>query len=107
MRVLGSGQSTKTDPNDARSVAVAALHAPSLALVRPADHVTVCRLLAKHHSDVARWRTKLCCRLHALMAELVPGSTRPDGRTVRFIAGDYREVFRAFRAFANLSSIRD
>jgi D-amino peptidase len=41
------------------------------------------------------------------MAELVPGSTRPDGRTVRFTAGDYREVFRAFRAFANLSSIRD
>ena len=46
VRVLGCGQSTKTDPNDARSVAVAALHAPSLAAVRPADHVTVCRLLA-------------------------------------------------------------
>ena len=73
VRVLGTGQSTKTDPNDARSVAVAALHAPSLAVVRPADHVTVCRLLAKHHTDVARWRTKLCCRLHALVAELVPG----------------------------------
>jgi transposase len=73
VRVLGTGQSTKSDPNDARSVAVAALHAPSLAVVRPADHVTVCRLLAKHHTDVARWRTKLCCRLHALVAELVPG----------------------------------
>ena len=73
VRVLGSGQSTKTDPNDARSVAVAALHAPSLARVRPADHVTVCRLLAKRHTDVACWRTKQCCRLHALVAELVPG----------------------------------
>jgi transposase len=73
VRVLGSGQSTKTDPNDARSVAIAALHAPALALVRRADHVTVCRLLAKHHTDVARWRTKQCCRLHALVAELVPG----------------------------------
>ena len=73
VRVLGTGQSTKSDPNDARSVAVAALHAPSLAMVRPADHVTVCRLLAKHHTDVARWRTKLCCRLHALVGELVPG----------------------------------
>ena len=39
VRVLGTGQSTKTDPNDARSVAVAALRAPSLAVVRPADHV--------------------------------------------------------------------
>jgi transposase len=73
VRVLGCGQSTKTDPNDAHSVAVAALHAPSLAVVRPADHVTVCRLLAKRHTDVARWRTKLCCRLHALVGELVPG----------------------------------
>ena len=73
VRVLGTGQSTKSDPNDARSVAVAALRAPSLAPVRRADHVTVCRLLAKHHSDLARWRNKLCCRLHALLAELVPG----------------------------------
>jgi transposase len=73
VRVLGCGQSTKTDPNDARSVAVAALHAPTLAVVQPADHVTVCRLLAKRHTDTARWRTKLCCRLHALVGELVPG----------------------------------
>ena len=73
VRVLGTGQSTKTDPNDARAVAVAALHAPALAVVRRADHVTVCRLLAKRHTDVARWRTKQCCRLHALVAELVPG----------------------------------
>jgi transposase len=73
VRVLGTGQSTKTDPNDARSVAIAALRAPSLAVVRPADHVAVCRLLAKRHTDVARWRTKLCCRLHALVGDLVPG----------------------------------
>jgi hypothetical protein len=40
VRVLASGQSTKSDPNDARSVAVAALRAPSLAPVRAADHTT-------------------------------------------------------------------
>jgi transposase len=73
VRVLASGQSTKSDPNDARSVAVAALRAPSLAPVRPADHTTVCRLLVKHHGDLARWRNKLCSRLHALVGELVPG----------------------------------
>ncbi len=39
----------------------------------PADHTTVCRLLVKHHNDLARWRNKLCCRLHALVGELVPG----------------------------------
>ena len=74
----GTGQSTKTDPNDAHSVAVAALRAPSLAPVHPADHTTVCRLLVKHHNDLARWRNKLCCRLHALVAELVPGGINKE-----------------------------
>jgi D-amino peptidase len=41
------------------------------------------------------------------MAELVPGSLRPGGRTVRYVQDDYREIVRAFRAFTNLSSIRD
>ena len=41
------------------------------------------------------------------MAELLPTSTRTDGRAVRFVHTDCREVFRAFRAFSNLSSIRD
>jgi transposase len=73
VRVLNTGCSTKNDPNDAYAVAIAALRAPSLAPVRPADHTTVCRLLAKHHNDLGRWRNKLCCRLHALVGELVPG----------------------------------
>ena len=34
VRVLGSGQSTQTDRNGARSVAIAALHAPALPVVR-------------------------------------------------------------------------
>jgi transposase len=71
--VLGSGQSTKTDPNDARAVAVAALHAPTLTVVRLADHATLCRLVVRRHSDLARWRNKLCCRLHAIAAELTAG----------------------------------
>jgi hypothetical protein len=71
--VLSSGQSNKNDPNDARSVAIAAMHAPMLAAVRVEDHRTVLRLLAKHHTDLARWRNKICCRLHALVAELVAG----------------------------------
>ncbi|HEY9378931.1 MAG TPA: IS110 family transposase [Jiangellaceae bacterium] len=73
VRVLSSGQSNKNDPNDARSVAIAAMHAPMLAAVRVEDHRTVLRLLAKHHTDLARWRNKICCRLHALVAELVAG----------------------------------
>ncbi len=73
VRVLGTGRSDKNDPNDARSVAIAALRAPALTVVRAEDHVSVLRLLAKRNLDLGRWRNKVCCRLHALVAELVPG----------------------------------
>ena len=73
VRLLGSGHSGKNDPNDARSVAIAALRAPRLAAVEPADHATVLRLLAKRHLDLGRARNRTACRLHALLAELVPG----------------------------------
>jgi hypothetical protein len=89
VRVLASGQSTKSDIDDARSVAVAALHAPSLARVRAADHTMVCRLLVKDHNDLARWRNKLCCRLHALvgggcpsvMNHMIAQASMPNWRT--------------------------
>ncbi len=42
VRVLGSGKSNKNDPNDARSVAIAALRAPRLAPVRPSDPRRCC-----------------------------------------------------------------
>jgi transposase len=73
VRVLGSGRSQKNDPNDARSVAIAALRSDRLAQVRPDDHVRVLRLLAKRHRDMARLKNKHCTRLHALLLELEPG----------------------------------
>ena len=45
VRVLGSGRSDKNDPNDARSVAIAALHQPRLAPVLREDHTQVLRML--------------------------------------------------------------
>jgi transposase len=73
VRVLGTGRSNKNDPNDALSVAVAALRAPRLPSVTRADHAGVLRLLAKRNNDRGRTRNKTACRLHALLAELVPG----------------------------------
>lgn len=46
--LLGSGRSNENDPNDARSV-------------------------AKRNKDLGRTRNRTACRLHALLAELVPG----------------------------------
>jgi transposase len=73
VRVLGTGRSQKSDPNDARSIAIAALRSDQLAAVCPDDHAQVLRLLAKRHRDLGRLKNKACCRLHALLIELVPG----------------------------------
>ena len=72
-RVLASGRSNKNDPNDAFAVAIAALRAPRLVVVRPNDHVVVLRLLARRNQDLGRLRNRACNRLHALLAELSPG----------------------------------
>jgi len=73
VRVLGTGRSNKNDPNDALSVAVAALRAPRLARIGRDEHSGVLRLLAKRNTDLGRARNRTACRLHALLAELVPG----------------------------------
>ena len=73
IRVLATGRSNKNDPNDAHSIAVAALRAPALRSVEPADHGEVLRLLSKRNSDLGRQRSRVVCRLHSLFAELSPG----------------------------------
>jgi len=78
VRLLGTGKSNKNDRNDARAVAIAALRAPALAAVRPEDDATVLRLLTKAHLDAGRHRSQTCARLHALVAELIPGGIRKE-----------------------------
>ena len=73
IRVLGSGRSDKNDPNDALSVAIAALRTPALGEVVVADHSEVLRLLAKRNIDIGNHRTRVVCRLHNLLMELAPG----------------------------------
>jgi hypothetical protein len=73
VRVLGTGRSDKHDPNDALSVAIAALRTPALRLVRGADHGEVLRLLAKRNTDIGSHRTRVVCRLHNAVMELAPG----------------------------------
>jgi transposase len=52
---------------------VAAFRAPGLRNVEVADHSQVLRLLAKRNVDLGSHRTRVVCRLHALLAELAPG----------------------------------
>ncbi len=64
VRVLGSGRSDKNDPNDAPSVAVAALRAPGIAAVDATENGEVLRLLARRNNDLGRARNRTACRLH-------------------------------------------
>jgi transposase len=73
VRVLATGRSDKTDPNDALSVAIAALRAPALREVRAADHAEILRLLAKRNIDIGKQRTRVVCRLHNVLMELAAG----------------------------------
>ena len=72
IRVLATERSNKNDPNDAHSIAIAALRSPRLRSVEPADHAEVLRLLAKRNHDIGVQRIRTICRLHSLLAELAP-----------------------------------
>ena len=72
-RVLGSGRSNKTDPNDARSVALTALRHTGLREVSPVGHPEVLRLLAKRNTDIGDRRCHVVSRMHSLLVELAPG----------------------------------
>jgi transposase len=73
VRLLAAGDTNKNDPNDARSVAVAALRSPGVRQVAPDDHPAVLKVWSKRYRDLGRTRTQVVCRLHAVLCELIPG----------------------------------
>jgi transposase len=73
VRLLSTGATNKNDPNDARSVAIAALHSAIPREVTADDHAAVLKVWAKRHRDLGRARNQVACRLHAVICELLPG----------------------------------
>jgi transposase len=67
VRLLAAGDVNKNDPDDARSVAVAALRSPSVREARPDDHAAVLKVWSRRHRDLGRTRTQLVCRLHCVL----------------------------------------
>src|SRR5690349_9026589 len=90
VRLLAAGDVNKNDPNDARSVAVAALRSPGVREVRPDDHAAVLKVRAERYRDLGRNRTQVACRLHAVLCELVPG-----GVSKVITAGQAAQVLRS------------
>jgi len=90
VRLLATGDTNKNDPNDARSVAVAALRSPARRPVVADDHAAVLQVWSKRHRDLGRTRTQVACRLHAVLCELVPG-----GVAKRITAGQAAQILAA------------
>src|SRR5688572_23583768 len=75
-RVFATGQGRKTDPVDARSVAVVALRTDGLRQVVVDDTTVALRLLVDRRELLGRTRTETVSRLHHLLLELVPGGAK-------------------------------
>jgi transposase len=73
VRLLQAGDTSKNDPNDALSVAVAALRSKAPRPVLAEDHAVVLKVWSKRHRDLSRARNQAACRLHAVLCDLVPG----------------------------------
>jgi transposase len=72
VRLLASAASSKSDPHDARSVAIVALRS-ALPPVTAEDHVAVMKVWIRRRRHLSRLRTKVANQLHAVLCELVPG----------------------------------
>ena len=73
VRLLATGNINKNDPDDARSVAVAALRSADVREARRDDHAAVLKVWSKRYRDLGRARTQVACRLHQVLCELIPG----------------------------------
>lgn len=73
VRVLSTGGGRKTDPDDARAVALTALYHHGLHQVHRENQSTILRLLSERRDDLTRERTRVLNRLHQLLRELIPG----------------------------------
>ena len=95
VRLLAAGDTNKNDPNDARSVAIAALRSPARRQVAPDDHAAVLKVWSKRHRDRGRSRTQVVCRLYAVLCELVAGGVAKEITAARLPGFSNRSLRRA------------
>jgi hypothetical protein len=81
VRVFATGNGRKTDPVDAHSVALAALHAPNLVRVQVDPELVVMGMLVDRRDELGRARTQTVNRLHRLLLAEAAGAPadRPPG----------------------------
>jgi len=101
VRLLNTGAVNKNDPNDARSVAIAALRGRGLGEVTAEDDTMVLRVWSRRYRDLASLRTQVVCRLHAVLCDLVPG-----GFSKQITAGQAIEVLAGITAHGPIAQAR-
>jgi transposase len=101
VRLLATGDISKNDPNDARSVAVAALRSADVREAQRDDHAAVLKVWSKRHRDLGRTRTQVACRLHAVLCELVPG-----GMAKEITAGQAAQILASIRPSGAVEAAR-
>src|SRR4051794_37962958 len=73
VRAMSTGHGRKTDPTDARAVAIVGLRNADLTQVVVDDETVALRLLSERRRDLVRARTQTVNRLHQVLMELIPG----------------------------------
>ncbi len=81
VRAMTTGHGRKTDPTDARAVAIVGLRNTALTQVVADDETVALRLLSERRRDLVRSRTQAVNRLHQLLMELIPAGA-PRNLTV-------------------------
>ncbi|MEV0731898.1 IS110 family transposase [Polymorphospora sp. NPDC050346] len=91
VRLLSTGHGRKTDQADALSVGIAAHTAARLNTAVIDEAVATLRCLTEHRNDLVHTRTQTINRLHALLAQLIPGGL-PRGPTAETATAALRSI---------------
>ncbi|MFE9580565.1 IS110 family transposase [Nocardia sp. NPDC006044] len=76
VRVFATGNGRKTDPVEAHSVALAALHSPNLRRVDTDPELIALGMLADRRDGLGHARTDTLNHLHRILLELIPGGAK-------------------------------
>jgi transposase len=78
VRLLDTGHGRKTDAHDAHAVAVAAVRSKELRVLAVDPELESLRMVIDRRDELTRQRIQTINRLHRLLAELIPGTTKRD-----------------------------
>jgi transposase len=78
VRLFDTGHNRKTDARDAHSIAVVAVRTQGLRVLTVDGELQALRMLTDRREALTRRRVQTVNRLHALLAELLPGQAKKD-----------------------------